>query len=349
MKGVYKHGCTVPLSPLSQWISRGTLTTTKRFPPLLLALVLALGSTNCHRGAKVYDATASTEEGVEFVRQYNVKYICKNVIGFCGGDFLRANEHVYTTNVEETKGKTTYNLISDIELSRSSLFLFGLPAKPTGHLWIEGDPSDGESWFPREKTWQEWRLATMIGMVNRYGLKPRLSWWDKYGVLVVLIPIALLFLVAMRSKPEDLERSAEHRVGKRRKKRKDAVEVWKGKTDNENDLWRAAVQCYRQAFEVRTKKSDNDNDGYCETTLYFNSGSKYAFKMGCDPNMDGRDDFFITISGGKPQSLEIDRETWPVLEEVGTENWIAEKEKLAASIGKAPANHLLSATSAIGL
>jgi hypothetical protein len=51
-------------------------------------------------GPAIYDVTASTKQGREFVDKYDVKYICENVVSIYGADVSRSKSGVFAIDVE---------------------------------------------------------------------------------------------------------------------------------------------------------------------------------------------------------------------------------------------------------
>lgn len=78
--------------------------TSKIFFPFLCILIVVsvAGCVYQFGGASVYNATALTEEGKEFVKTYNVKYICSDVYGLYLADIVRS-EGIFAIDVIATK------------------------------------------------------------------------------------------------------------------------------------------------------------------------------------------------------------------------------------------------------
>ena len=70
---------------------------------LCLSILGSLFGCQYYSGAKVYNATASTEEGKRYVKKYHIKYICKKVYGFYFTDFFRSKDGVYAINVRKDR------------------------------------------------------------------------------------------------------------------------------------------------------------------------------------------------------------------------------------------------------
>jgi hypothetical protein len=72
-------------------------------------------------GAKVFDASASTEEGKRFVNEYKLKYICSSVYGLEYADFYRSDckfvSDVDWSNPEEIR----YRVVQEEYVSKFSL------------------------------------------------------------------------------------------------------------------------------------------------------------------------------------------------------------------------------------
>jgi hypothetical protein len=78
---------------------------------------LLIGLNSCvisqEGGSKVYEATASTEEGEKLVAEYDVKYICENVISLFFADISRSKSGIFAIDVKYTmEGKIQYRPIS---------------------------------------------------------------------------------------------------------------------------------------------------------------------------------------------------------------------------------------------
>lgn len=126
-------------------------------------------------GGKLYEATASTEEGVMFIKLYNVKYICEGVWGIFWTDFYRSQKGSFAIDVGYEKiFLPTGEVVSDNKYP-------WLP-DPTG---ITG----GAIRFRPLK--QEY--------VDIFGLKPSFSWWEKNGSLVITVIILMLGAKAINS------------------------------------------------------------------------------------------------------------------------------------------------------
>lgn len=83
----------------------------------ILCLGFTVASSGCEYhlgGAKIFDATASTEEGRKFVEGFHVKYVCHNVYGAFWSDFYRSKDGVFAIDVERTNdGQITYKPIKE--------------------------------------------------------------------------------------------------------------------------------------------------------------------------------------------------------------------------------------------
>ncbi len=96
----------------------------KKISLVIMSLAVLVSMSGCEYhfgGAKIFDATASTEEGKNFVKKNNVKYICKNVYGVLWSDFYRS-DGVYAINLIKTKeGKIQYKSIKKDWVDRLGL------------------------------------------------------------------------------------------------------------------------------------------------------------------------------------------------------------------------------------
>ncbi|MEW6194737.1 MAG: hypothetical protein AB1521_06260 [Bacteroidota bacterium] len=76
-------------------------------------------------GPAIYEATASTELGKEFVKKNNVKYICEDAVSIFFADIYRSDYGIFATDVTLTnEGKIQYRPIS-----RGLALLYGLEPK----------------------------------------------------------------------------------------------------------------------------------------------------------------------------------------------------------------------------
>lgn len=87
-----------------------------RWSWIMLCALIMSSSTSCvyqFGGAEIYEATAWTQEGKEFVKQYQVKYICPEVYGLYWADIHRS-AGVFAIDVRETDdGKIAYKAIEE--------------------------------------------------------------------------------------------------------------------------------------------------------------------------------------------------------------------------------------------
>ena len=104
-------------------------------------------------GGELYDATATTEEGKEFVKKLDVKYLCKEVYGIYWTDFHRT-ECEFAVDVNKTGDTISYN---------------GL---------------DQEA-------------------VKELGLKPNFTWWENFGMWVILIVLVVIVVFWIREKTSE--------------------------------------------------------------------------------------------------------------------------------------------------
>ena len=90
----------------------------------------------------------------------------------------------------------------------------------------------------------------------------------------------------------------------------------------------------------KVEKYDDDGNGYKEKWAFFHEGKMYPYKMAYDYTKDGKTDFYVTISEktGVPLSVAIDRNTWPVLKNIGTEKWKKDKKQAAIEFWKTSGN-----------
>lgn len=178
----------------------------KKLALSILFIGLAIGLTSCDEivdfgGVKVYNVTASTTEGKEFIKKHKVKYVCKEVFGFLGADFIRSRKHVYVTNFIRTKnGDLNFKLISSIEFS---------PIIPKDSQYAKLDYFWLNRKLPKKKipaydsSYLQAYKDRMIYHVDKYGLKPDFSWWNKYGFIVLTALIVATIILTPRQKNSD--------------------------------------------------------------------------------------------------------------------------------------------------
>lgn len=158
---------------------------------LCLYVMISLSGCVYHSGgARVFDATASTEVGKKFVKIYNVKYICKEVRGLFWTDFYRSKEGIYAVGVT----------IDIKEKSPESL-------KLKGKFWDFWEKQDkfmdkiGSKLGLREREIRY--ISIKQEYVEKLGLKPKFSWWDRFGCFVLIgtvIIIAIVWLIRYKKR-----------------------------------------------------------------------------------------------------------------------------------------------------
>ena len=97
---------------------------------LCLSILVGLSGCQIYYGAKVYDVTASTEEGKRYIEKYQVRYVCQEAFGIFYTDIIRSKDGVYAIHV---KKDTFSNKIQYIPINKNYAERLGL--KPDFSFW----------------------------------------------------------------------------------------------------------------------------------------------------------------------------------------------------------------------